>query len=169
MRVQYGALEGMSKPGLAQEIGESVVQSYRTSLFARPPPMTEDHPYYHLNEKKYADLRPDQIPVTESLQDTMDRTLPLWYDRILPDLQAGRTVMIVAHANSLRGIVKHIEQLSTEQIQAVAIPNGIPLVYKWDKNMRPIKQVHNTYLHLLIGRGMALECGFDIAFLACCL
>jgi 2,3-bisphosphoglycerate-dependent phosphoglycerate mutase len=134
----------MSKPGLAQEIGESVVQSYRTSLFARPPAMTPAHPHCHKNEKKYNDLRPEQIPVTESLQDTMDRTLPLWYDRILPDLQAGRTVMIVAHANSLRGIVKHIEQLSTEQIQSVAIPNGIPLVYKWDRNMRPIKQVRRT-------------------------
>ncbi len=69
-----------------------------------------------------------------------ERTLPLWHSRILPDLQSGRTVMIVAHANSLRGIVKHIDNLTRDEIQSVAIPNGIPLVYRFDKNMRPIKQ-----------------------------
>jgi len=136
----YGALEGLSKPGVAQELGEHVVQAYRTGLIARPPPMQPGHPFWHASERKYADLGPDEIPLTESLQDTMERTLPLWKSRILPDLRAGRTVMIVAHANSLRGIVKHIDQLSPEQIQSVAIPNGIPLVYKFDKHMKPIVQ-----------------------------
>lgn len=136
----YGALEGMSKPGLAKELGEEVVQSFRTGLTARPPPMLPDHPHWHAGEKKYRDLKPEEIPVTESLQDTMERTLPLWETRILPDLQSGRTVMIVAHANSLRGIVKHIDNLNPDEIQTVAIPNGIPLVYKFDRNMKPIKQ-----------------------------
>jgi 2,3-bisphosphoglycerate-dependent phosphoglycerate mutase len=77
---------------------------------------------------RYADLRPQDLPIAESLQDTMQRTLPLWNDRILRDLRAGRTVMVVAHANSLRGILKHIDTLTPEQIQAVGIPNGIPLV-----------------------------------------
>lgn len=136
----YGALEGMSKPGLAEELGEEVVQAFRTGLTTTPPPMTPDHPHWHLHEKKYADVKPEEIPVTESLQDTMERTLPLWESRILPDIRSGRTVMIVAHANSLRGIVKHIDNLNQTAIQSVAIPNGIPLVYKFDKNMRPIKQ-----------------------------
>jgi len=136
----YGALEGMSKPGLAEELGEEVVQAFRTGLTTTPPPMTPDHPHWHLYEKKYADVKPEEIPVTESLQDTMERTLPLWESRILPDIRSGRTVMIVAHANSLRGIVKHIDNLNQTAIQSVAIPNGIPLVYKFDKNMRPIKQ-----------------------------
>ena len=134
----YGALEGLSKPGVAQELGEDIVQAYRTGLSARPPPMQPGHPFWHRGERKYADLRPDDIPLTESLQDTMERTLPLWKSRILPDLRAGRTVMIVAHANSLRGVLKHIDKLTPEQIQTVAIPNGIPLVYKFDKHMRPM-------------------------------
>lgn len=134
----YGALEGLSKPGMASELGEDVVQGFRTGLTHQPPPMQPDHPHWHANERKYADII-DEIPVTESLQDTMDRTLPLWKSRILPNLRSGKTVMIVAHANSLRGIVKHIDQLDQDQIQAVAIPNGIPLVYKFDKSMRPIK------------------------------
>jgi len=136
----YGALEGMSKPGLAEELGEEVVQAFRTGLTTTPPPMTPDHPHWHMHEKKYADVKPEEIPVTESLQDTMERTLPLWESRILPDLRSGRTVMIVAHANSLRGIVKHIDNLNQTEIQSVAIPNGIPLVYKFDKNMVPIEQ-----------------------------
>ena len=136
----YGALEGLSKPGTAKELGEDVVQQWRAGLYARPPPMSENHPFWHKNERKYADLDPKDIPVTESLQDTMERTLPLWNNRILPDLKLGKNVMIVAHANSLRGIVKHIDNLSDKDIVGVGIPNGIPLVYKFDKSMRPVQQ-----------------------------
>ena len=136
----YGALEGLSKPGTAAELGEETVQQWRAGLYARPPPMSPNHPYWHKNERKYADLNPDDIPITESLQDTMERTLPLWNNRILPDLKSGQNVLIMAHANSLRGIVKHIDNLSDREIVDVTIPNGIPLVYKFDKNMKPIKQ-----------------------------
>mmetsp|Transcript_18961 Transcript_18961/g.19081 ORF Transcript_18961/g.19081 Transcript_18961/m.19081 type:complete len:735 (-) Transcript_18961:184-2388(-) len=136
----YGELEGLSKPDIASKLGEDVVQQFRNGLFAKPPPMKENHPHWHKTERKYADLHPDQIPVTESLQDTMERTLPLWYARILPDLENGKNVMVVAHANSLRGIVKYVDQLSDDQIRKVAIPNGIPLVYKFDRNMKPIVQ-----------------------------
>ena len=136
----YGALEGLSKPGTAEELGEETVQQWRAGLYARPPPMSPNHPYWHKNERKYADLNPDDIPITESLQDTMERTLPLWNNRILPDLKSGQNVLIMAHANSLRGIVKHIDNLSDREIVDVTIPNGIPLVYKFDKNMKPIKQ-----------------------------
>ena len=136
----YGALEGMSKPGLARELGKEAVISYRSSLHARPPPMNPDHPHWHGNEKKYADLDPKELPVTESLEDCMKRSLPLWESKIKPDLKKGLNVLIVAHGNSLRGIVKHIDQLTPEQIKVVGIPNGIPLVYKFDQHMRPVPQ-----------------------------
>ena len=124
----YGALEGLSKPRLAQGLGKEAVQAFRTELDSRPPEMTSSHPYWHGNERKYADLDPSDIPLTESLQDTMDRTLPLWNTRIKPELQAGNNVMVVAHGHSLRGLVRHIDSLTPEQIQLVGIPNGIPLV-----------------------------------------
>jgi 2,3-bisphosphoglycerate-dependent phosphoglycerate mutase len=136
----YGALEGLSKPQMALELGVDFVQSWRSGLLARPPPMSPEHPHWHAFERKYADLTPEEIPITESLQDTMNRTLPLWESRILPALQAGRNVMIVAHGNSLRGIVKHIDSLSQDEIQNVGIPNGIPLVYKFNKKMEPVPQ-----------------------------
>lgn len=100
--------------------------------------MTNDHLYWHGRERKYRHLDPSQIPHTESLQDTIDRVIPLWDSCIAPDLRAGRNVMIVAHCNSLRGIVKHIDEMSTDDIQKMGIPNGIPLVYKFDKNLKPI-------------------------------
>eukprot|EP01035_Chromulina_nebulosa_P021397 gene21397-27720_t len=119
----YGALESESKIESALIMGEDVVQDFRNGLEGRPPPMLPDHPHWHANERKYADLDPKLIPTTESLKDTMDRTIPLWESRILPDLKEGKTVLIVAHANSLRGIVKHIDNLNKDEISKVAIPN----------------------------------------------
>uniref|UniRef100_A0A0G4IA63 Phosphoglycerate mutase n=1 Tax=Chromera velia CCMP2878 TaxID=1169474 RepID=A0A0G4IA63_9ALVE len=136
----YGALEGLSKPGTAMKLGEEVVQQWRSGLKARPPLMEPDHPHWHKEERKYHDIDPENIPLAESLEDTMKRSLPLWYSRILPDLREGRNVLIVAHGNSLRGIVKHLDGISEEQIPQVAIPNGIPLVYKFDDELRPVKQ-----------------------------
>lgn len=135
---RYGALEGHSKPGLAKVFGKETVQKWRAGLLDRPPEMTNDHLYWHGRERKYRHLDPAQIPHTESLQDTIDRVIPLWDSCIAPDLRAGRNVMIVAHCNSLRGIVKHIDEMSTDDIQKMGIPNGIPLVYKFDKNLKPI-------------------------------
>ena len=99
----YGALEGLSKPELAKELGEEIVQKWRAGLTERPPPVSETHLHYHQKEKKYARLGLDlsAIPITESLQDTIDRVTPLWDAQILPDLKAGRNVLIVAHGNSL--------------------------------------------------------------------
>jgi 2,3-bisphosphoglycerate-dependent phosphoglycerate mutase len=136
----YGDLEGKSKPGLALELGKEIVQEWRSGFSIRPPPMTSDHKYWHGNEKKYSDLSSDEIPVTESLEDTMERTLPLLQSKILPNLKQGKNVMIVAHGNSLRGIVKHIDGLTSEEIQKIGIPNGIPLLFKFDENMKPIRQ-----------------------------
>jgi 2,3-bisphosphoglycerate-dependent phosphoglycerate mutase len=133
--IRYGALEGHSKPGLARIFGKEIVQQWRAGLLDRPPPMNPDHIYWHGRERKYSHLPAPLIPCTESLQDTIDRVVPLWDSHILRDLKAGRNVMIVAHCNSLRGIVKHLDGIGTDDIQKVGIPNGIPLVYKFDKNM----------------------------------
>lgn len=135
---RYGALEGHSKPGLAKIFGVELVQSWRAGLLDQPPPMNEDHIYWHANESKYKGLASENIPRTESLQDTIDRTVPFWNSHIYPDLKAGRNVLIVAHRNSIRGLVKHIDGINTEQIQKMSIPNGIPLVYKFDRNMKPL-------------------------------
>jgi 2,3-bisphosphoglycerate-dependent phosphoglycerate mutase len=113
----YGALEGLSKPQLAVELGEKRVLEWRSGLYARPPPMDPADPLFHGNERKYQDLKRGEIPLTESLLDTLERTFPLWESKILPDLKAGKNVMIVAHANSLRGIVKKIDNLSADEIQ----------------------------------------------------
>ncbi|KAJ8613610.1 hypothetical protein CTAYLR_006151 [Chrysophaeum taylorii] len=129
----YGALTGLSKPGLALEKGETQVQSWRHGLLDVPPPLTRDHAYYPGKERKYADLPEEMIPLSESLQDTMERTLPLWNSRILDDLLEGKNVLLVAHGNSLRGIVKHIDRISDEAIVNVSIPNAIPLVYEFDR------------------------------------
>jgi 2,3-bisphosphoglycerate-dependent phosphoglycerate mutase len=149
----YGALEGHSKPGLAKVFGKEIVQKWRAGLLDRPPEMNEDHLYWHGREMKYRHLQPSQIPTTESLQDTLDRAVPLWDSCIVPDLKAGRNVMIVAHSNSLRGIVKHIDGIGTDDIQKIGIPNGIPLVYKFDRNLKPI--AHKNSQHPL--RGIWLE------------
>ena len=135
----YGALEGTSKIGAAVEYGEKQVQLWRRDLSERPPVMKPDHVFWHAKERKYGDL--DTIPVTESLEDTMVRTLPLWQKRILPALKNGQNVLVVAHANSLRGLVKYIDNLDADQIYQVGIPNGIPLIYKFDKHtMEPVQQ-----------------------------
>jgi len=130
----YGALEGLSKPVLSSELGEETVRRWRTSLFARPPAMTPEHKHWHGNERKYGDLNKDQIPTAESLNDTMVRTIPLLNSDILPLLEEGKNVLICAHGNSLRGIVKHLDNLSSDQIRSTNFPNGIPLVYKFNRD-----------------------------------
>ena len=102
----YGDLEGKSKPGLALSLGKEIVQEWRSGYSIRPPPMNEDHEHWHGYERKYSDLSSEDLPITESLEDTMERTLPLLQTKILPNLKQGKNVLIVAHGNSLRGIVK---------------------------------------------------------------
>jgi len=138
----YGALEGVPREKLIAEIGEEKAEEYRNSIFVRPPPMTKDHPHWHHDERKYLDydLSSDSFPLTESIADCFDRVLPLYQERILPNLISGKTVMIVGHLNSIRGLMKHIDNLSIEEVEKVIIPNGSPVVYKFNKNMKPIKQ-----------------------------
>lgn len=149
----YGALTGLSKTQTAERLGEDLVQEWRGSLRTRPPALNENDKNYPGRERKYADLTQEQIPLTESLLDCMERTYPLWNDKIKYELKRGRNVLVVAHANTLRGLVKTIDNIGDAEIQEVGIPTGIPIVYKFDESLKPIppskeeraiSQVHMT-------------------------
>jgi len=139
----YGALTGLSKTETAERLGPKLVQEWRGSLKSRPPPLTPADKYYPGRDRSHADLTPDQIPLTESLLDCMDRTKKIWVDKISYELACGKNVMVVAHANTLRGLVKIIDDIGDEEIQSIAIPTGIPIIYKFDKNLDPIPPSHN--------------------------
>jgi 2,3-bisphosphoglycerate-dependent phosphoglycerate mutase len=134
----YGALTGLGKLSTAEELGTELVQEWRGSLRTRPPAVTVNDPYWPGRDRRYADLSADQIPLTESLMDCMERTAPVWEGKIKYELLQGRNVMVVAHANTLRGLVKTIDGISDEDIQEVSIPTGIPIIYKFDRDMKPI-------------------------------
>eukprot|EP00538_Stauroneis_constricta_P004232 CAMPEP_0119572694 /NCGR_PEP_ID=MMETSP1352-20130426/44750_1 /TAXON_ID=265584 /ORGANISM="Stauroneis constricta, Strain CCMP1120" /LENGTH=855 /DNA_ID=CAMNT_0007622381 /DNA_START=144 /DNA_END=2711 /DNA_ORIENTATION=- len=153
----YGALTGLSKKETAEQLGHEVVQEWRGSLTSRPPALTVRDEHWPGRDRKYADLTIDQIPMTESLLDCMERTCPLWEKKIKYELQRGRNVLVVAHANTLRGLVKTIDNIGDEEIQEVAIPTGIPIVYKFDASMqsipptseeRTVSQIHMNGLFL---------------------
>ena len=135
----YGAIEGMSRDTLIKDLGIEKVEEYRNNLFVRPPPMSPDHPHWHLNDRKYEKVR-DELPLSESIADCFERVVPLYTDEIVPELMAGRTVMVVGHLHSIRGIMKYIDNLSNEEVEKVIVPNGSPVVYKFNNNMTPIKQ-----------------------------
>ncbi|KAL3935688.1 MAG: hypothetical protein SGBAC_008842 [Bacillariaceae sp.] len=153
----YGALTGLSKTETAERLGQEVVQEWRGSLRSRPPPLTPQDAFWPGRERRYADLTYDQIPLTESLLDCMERTTPVWDTKIKYELEKGRNVLVVAHANTLRGLVKTIDNIGDEEIQDIAIPTGIPIVYKFDKELKAIpppkedhavSQVHMNALFL---------------------
>lgn len=120
----YGDLTGFSKTETAQQLGADQVQEWRGSLHSRPPPLKPTSQFWPGRERKYADLSPDQLPLTESLSDCMERTKPIWEKKILFELAKGNNVLVVAHANTLRGLVKTIDSISDSNIREVAIPTG---------------------------------------------
>ncbi|KAL9186189.1 hypothetical protein ACHAXT_005427 [Thalassiosira profunda] len=134
----YGALTGLSKTETAERLGAELVQEWRGSLRSRPPPLTPSDKYYPGRDRHHADLSPEQIPVTESLLDCMERTKPVWLDKISYEIACGRNVLVVAHANTLRGLVKIIDNIGDDEIQDIAIPTGIPIVYQFDRDLNPI-------------------------------
>jgi len=135
----YGALTGLDKAETAQRHGADQVHIWRRSYDVAPPPMPDDHPYDPNDDRRYADLPPELLPRTECLRDVVDRMLPYWYDGIVPDLRAGFEVLVVAHGNSLRALVKHLESISDEEIPDLNLPTGVPLRYELDEvTLRPI-------------------------------
>jgi len=141
----YGALQGKDKKQTLQEYGEEQFMLWRRSYDTPPPPIDENDEYSQYNDPRYATLPPELKPRTECLKDVLNRALPYWYDEIVPDLLAGHTVLVAAHGNSLRAIVKHLDQISDEAIAKLNIPTGIPLRYDLDENLRPVT-VGGAYL-----------------------
>lgn len=153
----YGALTGLCKKETAERLGPDLVQSWRGSLTSRPPTVTPRHIHWPGRDRRYSDLLFEQIPLTESLLDCMGRAEPVWEDKIKWELQRGRNVMVVSHANTLRGLVKLIDGIGDEEIQEVALPTGIPIVYKFDKLMNPVKPKGDKYLSQKHMNGIFLE------------
>jgi 2,3-bisphosphoglycerate-dependent phosphoglycerate mutase len=133
----YGALQGLNKAETAAKYGEEQVLIWRRSYDTPPPPLEPDDPRHPRHDPRYADLSPDDLPRTESLKDTVARFLPYWKKEIAPAVLRGRQVFIVAHGNSLRALVKHLDGISDADIVGLNIPTGIPLVYELDQRLRP--------------------------------
>jgi 2,3-bisphosphoglycerate-dependent phosphoglycerate mutase len=134
----YGALQGLNKKETSEQHGKEQVQVWRRSYATPPPaldPMDERHPG---NDPRYSWMPPDLLPATECLADVVDRMLPYWHDAIVPDLRAGKQVIVAAHGNSLRALVKHLDGISDEDITGLNIPTGIPLLYDLDEDLAPI-------------------------------
>jgi 2,3-bisphosphoglycerate-dependent phosphoglycerate mutase len=135
----YGALQGLNKAETAERYGSEQVQIWRRSYSVRPPPLAVDDERCPARDPKYA---AQQLPLTESLKDTVERLIPSWRQAIAPSVRAGKRVLIVAHGNSLRGLVKHLDGISDEEIVELNIPTGAPLVYELDDALHPIRHFY---------------------------
>lgn len=138
----YGALQGLNKAEMAVRYGEEQVQIWRRSYDIRPPALTPDDERYPGKEEKYKDLPSSDLPLAESLKDTINRFLPYWHQTIVPALTSGQRVLIVAHGNSLRALVKHLDRVSDDDIIKLNIPTGIPLIYELDQELRPLSHYY---------------------------
>ena len=141
----YGALQGKDKKQTKEQYGEEQFMLWRRSYDTPPPPIDDSDEYSQFADPRYAQLPPELKPRSECLKDVLVRALPYWYDAIVPDLLAGKTVLVTAHGNSLRAIVKHLDQISDEAIAGLNIPTGIPLRYDLDETLRPVT-VGGAYL-----------------------
>lgn len=135
----YGALQGKDKAQTLAEYGQEQFMTWRRSFDVPPPPIADDNEYSQFSDPRYADLPKEIVPKTESLKIVIDRLLPYWDSDISKDLLAGKTVIIFAHGNSLRALVKHLDGISDADIAGLNIPTGIPLVYELDDNLKPTK------------------------------
>jgi len=134
----YGALQGKDKKQTLATYGEEQFMLWRRSYDTPPPPIADDDEWSQFGDPRYADLPPELMPRSECLADVVARMLPYWYDAIVPDLRAGGTVLVAAHGNSLRALVKHLDGISDQVIAGLNIPTGIPLLYTLDEHMRPV-------------------------------
>ena len=132
----YGSLQGLNKAETAKKYGEAQVQLWRRSYDTSPPPLTKKDPRHPKHDPRYRDLKARELPATESLKDTVARFIPYYKSKIFPAMKCGENVIIVAHGNSLRALVKHLDDMSGHDIVALNIPTGIPLVYEFDRNLK---------------------------------
>jgi 2,3-bisphosphoglycerate-dependent phosphoglycerate mutase len=138
----YGALQGLNKADMAKQYGEEQVLVWRRSYDTPPPALAPQDPRSERSDSRYAKLKPGQIPLTECLKDTVERVMPFWNESIAPGLLAGKRIVIAAHGNSIRALVKYLDGISDDAIVSVNIPNGIPLVYELDSELKPIKHYY---------------------------
>lgn len=138
----YGALQGLNKSEMAEKFGEKQVLIWRRSYDIQPPALEKTDERYPGNDPRYKDLTEDELPLTECLKDTVARFLPYWHDAIAPTIKSGKRVIISAHGNSLRALVKYLDNVSEEEIVQLNIPTGIPLVYELDDDLKPIKHYY---------------------------
>lgn len=138
----YGALQGLNKKEMAAKHGDEQVHIWRRSYDTPPPKLDDDDPRHSKNDPRYQDLNPAQIPASECLKDTVERVLPYWEKEIVPVIKSGKKVVISAHGNSLRALVKHLDGISDQEITHLNIPTGVPLVYELDENMKAIRHYY---------------------------
>ena len=146
----YGALQGLNKADMAKQYGDEQVLVWRRSYDTPPPALTADDPRSERSDRRYAALEPTDVPLTECLKDTIKRVMPFWQESVAPAITAGKRVLIVAHGNSLRALIKYLDQVSDTNIVGLNIPNGIPLVYELDAALRPTR-------HYYLGDAAAIE------------
>jgi 2,3-bisphosphoglycerate-dependent phosphoglycerate mutase len=138
----YGALQGLNKAEMAVKFGEEQVKIWRRSYDTPPPALEQDDPRHPRFDRRYSGLTPEELPASECLKDTVNRMLPYWHSTIAPDVKAGKRVLVAAHGNSLRALVKYLDNISDQEIVGLNIPTGIPLVYQLDEDLKPIKSFY---------------------------
>jgi 2,3-bisphosphoglycerate-dependent phosphoglycerate mutase len=138
----YGALQGLNKAETAERHGMEKVKIWRRSYDIRPPALTPDDPRFPGKDPRYAGLKSEELPLTECLKDTVERFLPFWHDTVAPAVLEGKRVVIAAHGNSLRALIKYLDRVSEEEIVSLNVPTGIPLVYELEEDLRPIRSYY---------------------------
>ncbi len=138
----YGALQGLNKAETAQKFGDDQVKIWRRSYDVPPPPLEASDERYPGHDRRYADLTKEELPLTECLKDTVARFLPYYHETIVPQIKAGKRVIIAAHGNSLRALVKYLDNMSDEEVIALNIPTGVPLVYELDDDLKVIRHYY---------------------------
>jgi 2,3-bisphosphoglycerate-dependent phosphoglycerate mutase len=150
----YGALQGLNKAETAAKYGEDQVKIWRRSYDIQPPALEASDSRFPGHDPRYANLSEKELPLTECLKDTVARFLPLWNDVVAPQVKEGKKIVIVAHGNSIRALVKHLDNVSEEEIVSLNIPTGVPLVYELDENLKPIT-------HYYLGDQEAIQKAMD--------
>jgi 2,3-bisphosphoglycerate-dependent phosphoglycerate mutase len=138
----YGALQGLNKAETAKQYGDAQVLVWRRSYDTPPPALEATDPRCERSDARYAKLKPEQIPLTECLKDTVERVMPFWNEALAPALKAGKSIVVAAHGNSIRALVKYLDNISDHEIVDLNIPNGIPLVYELDDDLKPIRHYY---------------------------
>ena len=138
----YGALQGLNKSDMAKQYGDAQVLLWRRSYDTPPPALEADDPRWERGDRRYDKLKPEEMPRTECLKDTVARVLPFWNESMAPAIRAGKRIVVAAHGNSIRALVKYLDGISDDEIVGLNIPNGIPLVYELDMDLKPVRHYY---------------------------